>query len=59
MKKIKLLFVLSSLEGGGAEKFICNLMSVLNKNIFDVNLFLFTNKSVYWDLLSSGNLINR
>lgn len=53
MKKIKLLFVLPSLEGGGAERIVCNLMSVLDKNIFDVNLFLFTNKGVYWDLLSN------
>jgi len=52
MKKIKLLFVLPSLEGGGAERIVCNLMSVLDKNIFDINLFLFTNKGVYWDLLS-------
>lgn len=52
MKKIKLLFVLPSLEGGGAERIVCNLMSVLDKNIFNVNLFLFTNKGVYWDLLS-------
>lgn len=51
MKKIKLLFVLPSLEGGGAERIVCNLISVLNKNIFDVNLFLFTNKGVYWKLL--------
>lgn len=52
MKKIKLLFVLPSLEGGGAERIVCNLMSALDKNIFDINLFLFTNKGVYWDLLS-------
>lgn len=54
MKKIKLLFVLPSLEGGGAERIVCNLMSILDKNIFDVNLFLFTNKGVYWDLLSKN-----
>ena len=53
MKKIKLLFVLPSLEGGGAERIVCNLISVLDKNIFNVNLFLFTNKGVYWDLLSN------
>lgn len=53
MKKIKLLFILPSLEGGGAERIVCNLMSVLDKNIFNVNLFLFTNKGVYWDLLSN------
>lgn len=52
MRKVKLLFVLPSLEGGGAERIVCNLMSILDKNIFDVNLFLFTNKGVYWDLLS-------
>lgn len=54
MRKVKLLFVLPSLEGGGAERIVCNLMSVLDKNIFDVNLFLFTNKGVYWDLLSNN-----
>lgn len=53
MRKIKLLFILPSLEGGGAERIVCNLMSVLDKNIFNVNLFLFTNKGVYWDLLSN------
>lgn len=52
MKKVKVLFVLPSLEGGGAERIVCNLMSVLDKNIFDINLFLFTNKGVYWKLLS-------
>ena len=53
MKKIKLLFVLPSLEGGGAERIVCNLMSALDRNIFDINLFLFTNKGVYWNLLSN------
>lgn len=52
MKKVKLLFVLPSLEGGGAERIVCNLMSVLDRNIFEINLFLFSNKGVYWDLLS-------
>lgn len=54
MKKVKLLFVLPSLEGGGAERIVCNLMSALDKNIFDINLFLFTNKGVYWNLLSDN-----
>lgn len=53
MKKINILFVLPSLEGGGAERIVCNLMSTLDKNIFNINLFLFTNKGVYWDLLSN------
>lgn len=54
MEKIKLLFILPTLNGGGAEKVVCNLMNSLNKKEFEVNLFLFNNSGVYWDLLDSN-----
>lgn len=52
MKKIKLLFVLPSLNGGGAERIVCNLMNAIDKNLFEVTLFLFANKGEYWDLIN-------
>lgn len=51
MKKVRLLFVLPTLKGGGAEKIVCNLMNGLNKDIFEINLFLFNKKGVYWNLI--------
>lgn len=51
MKKVRLLFVLPTLKGGGAERVVCNLMNGLNKDIFEINLFLFNEKGVYWNLI--------
>lgn len=51
MKKVRLLFVLPTLKGGGAERVVCNLMNGLNKDIFEINLFLFNKKGVYWNLI--------
>lgn len=53
MKKIKLMFVLGGLFGGGAERIVCNLLKGLDRKIFEVNLFLLYNKgeSAYWNML--------
>lgn len=49
--KIKIMFLIPTLNGGGAERVVCNLISRLNKEIFDISLFLFKKEGVYWDLL--------
>ena len=50
--KIKIMFLIPTLNGGGAERVVCNLINRLNKNIFNVSLFLFKKEGVYWDILS-------
>lgn len=49
--KIKIMFLIPTLNGGGAERVVCNLISRLNKEIFDISLFLFKKEGVYWDIL--------
>lgn len=53
MKKVKLMFVLSGLFGGGAERIVCNLLKRLSRDKFEINLFLLSNKGekVYWDMI--------
>jgi len=45
MKKI--LFVLPTLNGGGAERVVLNLLRHLDKNKYKITLFLFKNEGVY------------
>jgi glycosyltransferase involved in cell wall biosynthesis len=40
-KKIKVLFVLPSLAGGGAQRVVLNLLNYLNPALFDINFLLF------------------
>lgn len=40
MKKIKVLFVLSNLYPGGAQRTIVNIVNALNKEKYDINLVL-------------------
>lgn len=49
--KIKIMFLIPTLNGGGAERVVCNLISRLNREIFDISLFLFKKEGVYWDIL--------
>lgn len=51
--KKRLLFILPSLNGGGAERVTCNLINNLNRNHFEVGLFLYTKNGDYFDLLPS------
>lgn len=52
MKK-KILFYMSSLKGGGAERTIVNIINNINKSKFDVTLVLISNrKHDYIDLVS-------
>ena len=41
MNKIKLAFFISNLGQGGAEKQLVELIKNINKNIFDVHLYLY------------------
>lgn len=52
MMRKNILFVIPNLNGGGAERVVCNLINCLDKNIFKVSLFLFEKTGVYWDILS-------
>lgn len=49
MKKI--LFILPSLAGGGAERVVCNLINSIDKKTFKCDIFLFKNDGVYFNLL--------
>ncbi len=51
-KKIKVLFFISSLEGGGAEKVMVNIVNNLDRNKFDVSLVLSEKKGKYLNELS-------
>lgn len=50
MKK-KLLFVIPSLDAGGGEKSLINLLRILDFNRFDVDLMLFHKRGLFLDLL--------
>jgi glycosyltransferase involved in cell wall biosynthesis len=49
--KIKILFVLSELNSGGAEKVTITMMRLLNKNIFDIHLSIINDTGVWKNLL--------
>lgn len=51
-EKKRILFILPSLNGGGAERVTCNLMNNLSRNHFEIGLFLYTKKGDYFDLLA-------
>lgn len=46
MKK-KLLFILPSLSGGGAEKSLITLLSLIDRSRFDIDLFLFRREGLF------------
>lgn len=50
MKK-KLLFVIPSLDAGGAEKSLVNLLNTLDFNLVEVDLFLFKHDGLFFNLL--------
>lgn len=48
MKKIKLLFIMPSMGGGGAERVLINLLNQIDFNEYDVDLILLMNKGKLW-----------
>ncbi|MBU7593517.1 glycosyltransferase [Metabacillus halosaccharovorans] len=51
MKKKNLLFVMPSLSAGGGEKSLVNLLSQINFDLYNVDLFLFSEKGELFTLL--------
>jgi len=51
MNKIKILFFLPNLNGGGAEKVTVNILRKLNKDKYDLHLVLTEKKGQYLDLI--------
>ncbi len=56
MKKIKILYIVPSLNSGGAERFLLDLISNLDKNIFEVYLLLFKEKGFFYQEAIDNNL---
>lgn len=44
----KILFVLPTVNGGGAERVVLNLLRYLDRKKYDLTLFLFKREGVYW-----------
>lgn len=51
MQKTKILFVMSSMKAGGAEKALVNLLSAMDSQIFDISLQLFYYEGLYLDMI--------
>jgi glycosyltransferase involved in cell wall biosynthesis len=49
--KLKILFVIDSLNSGGAEKSLVSLLSLLDYDKYDVDLLMFSRKGLYLSLL--------
>ena len=47
LRKKKLLFVIPSLDAGGAEKSLVNLLNLLDFGKYEVDLFLFSYNGVF------------
>jgi len=59
MNKIKIVFFLQSLGGGGAEKSMVNLINNMDRKIFDVFLFLGNARGVFiQDISNETQIIN-
>lgn len=59
MKKTKILFIVPSMRGGGAERVISTLLQHINKDKFDLNLALITKEGKFLDNIPSHvNLID-
>lgn len=57
-KKINILFVLPSLETGGAERVIVNLINYIGCEYYSVHLALFSKTGSYLSLLPSGIVLH-
>lgn len=51
-KKLKLVFVIDTLEGGGAQRFIVNLLKYINKDKFSIDLITVRKKGEFLKLLA-------
>lgn len=51
--KKKLLFVIPSLDAGGAEKSLVNLMHLIDKDKYEIDLYLFHKKGLFYNQLPS------
>jgi len=51
--KIKILYIAPSLDAGGAERFLIDLMTNLNRSEFDFSLLLFAHAGFFFDELSA------
>jgi glycosyltransferase involved in cell wall biosynthesis len=49
---VKVLFVMSDLGGGGAERVVLTVARYLDRRRFEPSLFLLKNEGVYWDEVS-------
>lgn len=49
MKKKKLLFIMPSMIGGGAERVLINLLNLLDYEVYTVDLICVTSKGELWD----------
>src|SRR5690554_3476780 len=49
MEKKKLLFIMPSMIGGGAERVLINLMNFLDYNVYSVDLIVVVSKGELWD----------
>lgn len=47
MKKIKILFLIDSLFGGGAERALVNLVEQLDKNKYDITVKTIYDSGIY------------
>ncbi|MFJ8526936.1 glycosyltransferase [Bacillus sp. NPDC094106] len=56
--KQRILFVLPSLQGGGAEKVVLNVINKIDRNKYHPVLFLFVNEGVYLNKLPSYLEVN-
>lgn len=48
VKKIKLCFILGTLNQGGSERQMVELMKGINKNLFDVSFFIYSSNKVFY-----------
>ena len=53
LKKKKILFIITGLVGGGAEKALLNLLGIINKNAYDINLLV-----IFADRVGSKQIAN-
>jgi len=55
-KKKDILFVLPSLSGGGAERVTTNIINLIKKNNFNINILLINNIGPFKDLIFDNNI---
>ena len=56
LKKKKILFIITGLVGGGAEKALMNLLGVIDKNAYDINLLVIFADRVGYDKILDVNV---